>query len=56
MNTVYYEKFFINPAIEYGIRSYMKHKEGSEYKRAHTFEMNVIKALTIIFGEFVSTI
>ena len=51
MNTVYYEKFFINPAIEYGIRSYMKHKEGSEYKRAHTFEMNVIKALTIIFGE-----
>lgn len=51
MSTIYCEKFFINPAIEYGIRSYIKQKNGNEYKRAHTFEMNVIKALTIIYGE-----
>ena len=51
MNTVYYEKFFINPAIEYGIRSYVKYKNGAEYKRAHTFEMHVIKELNIIYGE-----
>ena len=51
MDTIYYEKFFINPAIEYGIRSYIKYQNGSEYKRAHTFEMYVIKALTIIYGE-----
>lgn len=51
MEPKYLEKYFINPAIEYGIKSYIAYKEGSEYKRAHTFEMYVIKALTIIYGE-----
>lgn len=51
METLYYEKYFINPAIEYGIRSYIKYQNGNEFKRAHTFEMHVIKALTIIYGE-----
>ena len=51
MEPKYLEKYFINPAIEYGIRSYINNKEGKEYKRAYTFEMYVIKALTIIYGE-----
>lgn len=45
------EKYFINPAIEYGIRSYIAKKNGEPYKRFYVFEMNVIKALTIIYGE-----
>ncbi len=45
------EKYFINPAIENGIRAYMEYKEHGEFERIHTFEMHVIKALTIIYGE-----
>ena len=45
------EKYFINPAIEYGIRGYFKHKEGMTVSRMYTFEMYVIKTLTIIYGE-----
>ena len=51
MNEKYLDAYFINPAIEYGISSYLSYKENKEYKRAHTFEMYVIKALTIIYGE-----
>lgn len=51
MDTVYAEKFFINPAIEYGIASYKKEKNGEKYNRAHTFELYVIKALVAIYGE-----
>lgn len=51
MNAGYCEKIFINPAIEYGIKAYIAQKEGNGYNRAHTFEMHVIKALTIIYGE-----
>lgn len=47
----YVEKYFINPAIEYGIKSYISFKETGEYGRCYTFEMSVIKALTIIYGE-----
>lgn len=47
----YVEKHFINPAIEYGIRAYISQKNGEEYQRCYTFEMSVIKALTIIYGE-----
>lgn len=45
------EKVFLNPAIEHGIRAYMEYKERGEFERIHTFEMHVIKALTIIYGE-----
>ena len=45
------QKYFINPAFEYGIRSYNSYKAGEGYERIHTFEMYVIKALTIIYGE-----
>ncbi len=51
MKYTYVEKFFINPAIEYGIRSYLKAKEGEPVEACYTFEMSVIKALTIIYGE-----
>ena len=51
MNAAFCEKIFINPAIEYGIRAFLAQKEGNGYNRAHTFEMHVIKALTIIYGE-----
>ena len=51
MEEKYLEKYIINPGIEYGIKSYMLHKENLGYKRIHTFEMHVIKALTIIYGE-----
>lgn len=51
METIYTEKFFINPAIEYGIASYLKSKNGESYNRAHTFEMYVIRALITIYGE-----
>lgn len=45
------EAYFINPAFEYGIRSYLKVKNNEPYERFHTFELYVIKALTIIYGE-----
>ena len=45
MEPKYLEKYFINPAIEYGIRSYINNKEGKEYKRAYTFEMYVINTI-----------
>lgn len=51
MVTKYVDKFFINPAIENGISSYMLHKDGKTYPPLFTFEMNVIKVLTIIYGE-----
>lgn len=51
MITEYVEKYFINPAIEYGIKSYLLNKDGKSYPVIYTFEMNVIRALTIIYGE-----
>lgn len=51
MEVKFSQKFFINPAFEYGIRSYISYKNGEGYQRLHTFEMYVIKALTIIYGE-----
>jgi len=51
MITEYVDKYFINPAIEYGIKSYLLNKDGKSYPIIYTFEMNVIKALTIIYGE-----
>ena len=51
MEVRFTQKYFINPAFEYGIRSYISYKNGEGYQRLHTFEMYVIKALTIIYGE-----
>lgn len=51
MEVKFTQKYFINPAFEYGIRSYISYKAGEGYERIHTFEMYVIKALTIIYGE-----
>ena len=52
MQENFIEKFFINPAFEYGIRSYMlNYKAGEACSRIYAFEMHVIKALTIIYGE-----
>ncbi len=51
MEVKFTQKYFINPAFEYGIRSYISYKNGEGYQRLHTFEMYVIKALTIIYGE-----
>lgn len=51
MISEYTEKFFINQGIDAGIKSYLLHKEGKSYPRIHTFEMNVVKVLTIIYGE-----
>lgn len=51
MITKYVDKIFINPAIENGISSYMLYKDGKTYPPLFTFEMNVIKVLTIIYGE-----
>ncbi len=51
MEVKFSQKFFINPAFEYGITSYISYKNGEGYQRIHTFEMYVIKALTIIYGE-----
>lgn len=51
MQEIFVEKHFINSAIEYGIRSYLLDKEGMKFERIHTFEMHVIKTLTIIYGE-----
>ena len=51
MEVKFTQKYFVNPAFEYGIRSYISYKNGEGYQRLHTFEMYVIKALTIIYGE-----
>ena len=51
MQEIFVEKHFINSAIEYGIRSYLLDKEGMKFERINTFEMHVIKTLTIIYGE-----
>lgn len=51
MHTEYVENYFINPAFDYGIKSYLYLKEGQPYNKRYTFEMYVIKALTIIYGE-----
>lgn len=47
----YQDAYFINPAIEYGIKSYLKVKNNEPYERFHTFELYVIKTLVIIYGE-----
>lgn len=51
MITNYVDKFFINPAIENGIKSYLLYKEGKGYPAIYTYEMNVIKTLAVIYGE-----
>lgn len=51
MGQEYLEKYFINPAIDCGIKNYISYLETGEYNRTHTFEMYVIKALCIIFGQ-----
>lgn len=48
---IFTEKYFINPAIEFGIRSYIAYKNGEHYNKMYKFEMIVINALTIIYGE-----
>ncbi len=51
MDNNFEEQFFINPGIEYGIRNYISFKENGSFNRINMFEMYVIKALTIIYGE-----
>ena len=51
MQDIYIDKIFINPGIECGISSYLRDKEGMKTERINTFEMHIIKALTIIYGE-----
>lgn len=51
MNNEYIDKIFINPGIECGISSYLNLKEGKQTDRLYAFEMYIIKALTIIYGE-----
>lgn len=51
MDTKYSEKYFINPAIEYGIRSYMALQNGEKVTKTITFETAVISTLAIIYGE-----
>ena len=41
MEVKFTQKYFINPAFEYGIRSYISYKNGEGYQRLHTFEMYV---------------
>mgnify|MGYP004533385613 FL=1 len=48
---IYSEKFFINQAIEHGIDSYILNKNGEHYNKMYKFEMLIISALTIIYGE-----
>ncbi len=48
---IYSEKFFINQAIERGIDSYILNKNGEHYNKMYKFEMLIISALTIIYGE-----
>ena len=47
----YSQKYFINPAVEYGIQSYINFSNGNTYNKSHIFEMNVISILIEIFGE-----
>ena len=51
MQEIFTEKYFINPAIEYGIRGYLQQQKGQTVSRMYTFEAHVIKTLTIIYGE-----
>lgn len=51
MIDTYSEKFFINQAIECGIRSYILNKKGEHYNKMYKFEMIIIQALTTIYGE-----
>lgn len=51
MTNEYIDKIFINPGIECGISSYLNLKEGKQTDRLYAFEMYIIKALTIIYGE-----
>lgn len=51
MISEYTEKYFINPGIDAGIKSYLLYKDEKSYPMIHTFEMNVIKVLTIVYGE-----
>ena len=51
MNNEYVDKIFINPGIECGMSSYLNLKEGKQTDRLYAFEMYIIKALTIIYGE-----
>ena len=51
MTNEYVDKIFINPGIECGISSYLNLKEGKQTDRIYAFEMYIIKALTIIYGE-----
>lgn len=51
MDTEYSEKYFINPAIEYGLRSYIALKNGEKISKIFTFEAAVIRTLAIIYGE-----
>lgn len=44
-------KYFINPAIEYGLQSYINVTNGNSYNKSHLFEMSVISVLVEIFGE-----
>ena len=44
-------KYFINPAIEYGIQSYINYINGNAYDKSHVFEMKVIEMLVTIYGE-----
>ena len=51
MQEIFVDNYFINAAIEEGIRAYLLAKEGIKYKRIYSYEMHIIKALTIIYGE-----
>lgn len=44
-------KYFINPAIEYGLQSYINVINGNSYNKSHIFEMSVINILVEMFGE-----
>ena len=51
MMDIYQDKYFINPAIEMGVQSYIAHSNGEHYNKMYRFEMIVISALCIIYGE-----
>ncbi len=51
MVTGYVENIFINPAIETGISNYLRYIKTGNFDRNYAFEMSVIKALCIIYGE-----
>ena len=48
MVTKYVDKYFINPAIENGIQSYILYTEGKTYPPLFTFERNVIKVYDLL--------